>query len=123
MKQTRQGLLGLAYRRKAAGFTQESYADALGVGRSLLAAWEVGRLWPSARWLPDMAARGEFRLLMCHHPEYFARHIAPHDIDLTVAGHCHGGQVRIGHQGLYAPGQGILPKLTSGFYLDRKSVV
>lgn len=50
------GLAGLAPRRKSAGYTQESFADALGVKRSLLAAWEVGRVWPSARWLPDMAS-------------------------------------------------------------------
>lgn len=56
MKQTTQGLVGLAPRRKAAGFTQEAFAETLGVKRSLLAAWEVGRVWPSARWLPDMAA-------------------------------------------------------------------
>lgn len=81
------------------------------------------REMPDASWLPEMARRPEFRLLMCHHPEYFARHIAPYDIDLTVAGHCHGGQVRIGHQGLYAPGQGILPRLTSGFYFDDRLLV
>lgn len=56
MKQSTQGLVGLAPRRKDAGYTQETFAEALGVKRSLLAAWEVGRVWPSARWLPDMAA-------------------------------------------------------------------
>lgn len=76
-----------------------------------------------ASWLKTMAARAEFRLLMCHHPEYFKPHVAPHDIDLTVSGHCHGGQVRIGKQGLYAPGQGILPKLTSGFYFGDRLLV
>lgn len=55
MKQATQGLVGLAPRRKGAGYTQETFADALGVKRSLLAAWEVGRVWPSARWLPKMA--------------------------------------------------------------------
>ena len=49
------GLIGLAPRRKRAGFTQQAFADALGVTRSLLAAWEVGRVWPSAGWLPKMA--------------------------------------------------------------------
>ena len=73
-------------------------------------------------WLPGMAARQEFRLLMCHHPEYF-RQVAPCDIDLTLSGHAHGGQVRIGQQGLYAPGQGILPRLTSGFYHDGRLLV
>lgn len=56
MNKTTQGLVGLAPRRKAAGYTQETFAEALGVTRSLLAAWEAGRVWPSARWLPDMAA-------------------------------------------------------------------
>lgn len=56
MNRLTQGLVGLAPRRKAAGYTQETFADALGVTRSLLAAWEAGRVWPSARWLPEMAA-------------------------------------------------------------------
>ena len=60
---------------------------------------------------------------MCHHPEYFRRCIAPFDIDLTVAGHAHGGQVRIGKQGVYSPGQGLLPRLTSGFYDDGRLLV
>lgn len=49
------GLVGLAPRRKRAGYTQETFAEALGVTRSLLAAWEVGRAWPSAGRLPAMA--------------------------------------------------------------------
>ena len=56
MNRSKQGLVGLAPRRTAAGYTQETFADALGVTRSLLAAWEAGRVWPSARWLPEMAA-------------------------------------------------------------------
>ncbi len=78
---------------------------------------------PDTAWLAEMAARPEFRLLLCHHPEYFAPHVAPYDIDLTLAGHAHGGQVRIGKQGLFSPGQGILPKLTSGFYFDGRLLV
>lgn len=74
-------------------------------------------------FLRDMAREEGFRLLMCHHPEYYARHVQPFDIDLTIAGHAHGGQVRIGGQGLFAPGQGILPKLTSGFYYDDRLLV
>ena len=78
---------------------------------------------PDTAWLPELANRPEFRLLMCHHPEYFRRCIAPFDIDLTVAGHAHGGQVRIGKQGVYSPGQGLLPRLTSGFYDDDRLLV
>ena len=78
---------------------------------------------PETAWLQEMAAQKSFRLLMCHHPEYFSRHVARFDIDLTVAGHAHGGQVRIGKQGLYAPNQGILPRLTSGFYYQDRLLV
>lgn len=69
-----------------------------------------------ASFLADMARQDGFRLLMCHHPEYFERYIRQYPIDLTVSGHAHGGQVRLFGRGLYAPGQGIFPKLTSGFY-------
>lgn len=83
----------------------------------------TSRVSPESAWLADMAAQPGFKLLMCHHPEYFRKYVAPHDIDLTVSGHAHGGQVRIGRQGLYAPGQGILPRLTSGFYFDERLLV
>ncbi len=78
---------------------------------------------PDTAWLSDMAARSEFRLLMCHHPEYFRKHVAPYDIDLTIAGHAHGGQVRIGKQGIYSPGQWLFPRLTSGFYYNDRLLV
>ncbi len=74
-------------------------------------------------FVADMAKRSEFRLLMCHHPEYYQRHVQPHDIDLTLAGHAHGGQVRVGNQGIYSPGQGLFPRLTSGFYDNGRLLV
>ena len=64
-----------------------------------------------------------FKLLMCHHPEYYRRYVAPHQVDLTVAGHAHGGQVQLGGHGLYAPGQGLFPRWTHGFYFDGKLLV
>ena len=67
MKKAMQGMIGLAARRKNAGYTQETFAAALGVKRSLLAAWEVGRVWPSARWLPPMA-----KLLGCPVEELYS---------------------------------------------------
>lgn len=63
-----------------------------------------------------MAQQEGFRLLMCHHPEWYRRRIRGRGIDLTVSGHAHGGQVQILGQGLYAPGQGLLPRLTHGFH-------
>ena len=52
---------------------------------------------------------------LAHHPEYAERYAAA-GFAAAVSGHAHGGQVRIGRQGLYAPGQGILPQYTSGMY-------
>lgn len=74
-------------------------------------------------FLRAMSEQPGFKLLMCHHPEYFSAAVRNWDIDLTIAGHAHGGQVRLGKQGLFAPGQGILPKLTSGFYFDDRLLV
>ncbi len=74
-------------------------------------------------FLTDMASQGGFKLLLCHHPELFPSLISPYAIDLTLSGHAHGGQMRIGSQGLYAPGQGLLPKLTSGFYCGNRLFV
>ena len=38
-------------------------------------------------------------------------------MDLVLAGHAHGGQWRLpGVGGLFAPGQGPLPKYTAGMY-------
>lgn len=74
-------------------------------------------------FLAGMAAQPGFKLLMCHHPEQFVPLVKPFDIDLTLAGHAHGGQVRILGQGLYAPDQGILPRLTGGWYYDRRLLV
>lgn len=73
----------------------------------------------NASFLKEMAAQEGFKLLICHHPEMFAPFVRDIDrIDLTVAGHAHGGQVRVFDRGLYSPGQGLLPLLTSGFYFD-----
>ena len=70
-----------------------------------------------------LAEKEGFRLLLCHHPEYYQRLVQPYEIDLTLSGHAHGGQFRFFGQGLYSPGQGIFPRLTSGFYFDDRLLV
>lgn len=78
---------------------------------------------------PDLAFLGRFekeegyRLLLCHHPEVYRDFVSGRDIDLTLAGHAHGGQVQIAGHGLYAPGQGLFPKLTHGLYDGGKLLV
>ena len=56
------------------------------------------------------------KILLCHRPEDYAKYLHNRNVDLVLAGHAHGGQIRLFGQGLYAPGQGILPKYTHGVY-------
>ena len=60
-----------------------------------------------------------YKILLCHHPEYFAPYVKSTSIQLTVCGHAHGGQWRIFGRGIFAPGQGIFPKYTSGVHEGR----
>ena len=60
------GLVGLAPRRKRAGYTQQTFAEALGIERGRYAYYESGKVWPSAALLPAMAA-----LLFCSIDELY----------------------------------------------------
>ncbi len=55
------------------------------------------------------------KILLCHHPEYIPE-ISTLGMDLVVCGHAHGGQWRFFGRGVFAPGQGIFPKYTSGVH-------
>ena len=74
---------------------------------------------PDAAWLNRFCAEDGFKLLLSHHPEYFDAYIRPLPVELTLSGHAHGGQWRFFGRGLFAPGQGIFPKYTSGLYDGR----
>ncbi len=57
-----------------------------------------------------------FKILLSHRPEQFNEY-AEAGIDVTFSGHAHGGQFRIpGIGGLVSPGQGWLPKYSSGIH-------
>ncbi len=80
---------------------------------------EAKRISVDTSWLSEFEAQEEYKILMCHHPEYWVirePRLEKHPIDLVVAGHAHGGQIRIAGKGLLSPGQGILPKYTSGVH-------
>ncbi len=62
------------------------------------------------------------KILLSHHPEYYPKYLKDKNIDLIVSGHAHGGQWRIFGRGVFAPGQGIFPKYTSGVH-DNKFVI
>ena len=77
---------------------------------------------PAIGWIDKFCKESRYKILLCHHPEYYPRYLQKKNIDLVLSGHAHGGQIRIKGQGLYAPGQGFLPKLTSGV-VDHRLVI
>ena len=77
---------------------------------------------PNEEALAEFAKAPEFRILLCHHPEYYEPYIRKTDIDLIVCGHAHGGQWRFFGHGIFAPGQGILPKYTAGV-IDNRCII
>ena len=56
------------------------------------------------------------KVLLCHHPEYYKKYLEDKGIDLIVSGHAHGGQWQVFGRGVFAPGQGLFPKYTSGVF-------
>ena len=71
---------------------------------------------PEVGWLGEFERQEGFRLLLCHHPEYYPKYLRRRKLDLILSGHAHGGQIRIFGQGLFAPGQGVFPRYTSGIH-------
>ncbi|OLF18192.1 hypothetical protein BU204_07590 [Actinophytocola xanthii] len=100
----------LAGRRKSAGFTQESLAEALGVDRSTVIRWEAGQhepvpyLWPKFAELLGIS-RDELAERAAHDRGTHGpvrgsggnvgRHEAPH-ADEVGGGHDGGGRARCG---------------------------
>lgn len=74
---------------------------------------------PDTRFLSEFAKKDGFKILLSHHPEYYPVYIKNTDIQLILSGHAHGGQWRFFDRGVFAPGQGIFPKYTSGMYDGR----
>ncbi len=73
---------------------------------------------PDLAFLENFTALDGYKILIAHHPEYFKDYIRDKNINLTVSGHAHGGQWRLGKLAAYAPGQGIFPRYTSGLYTE-----
>lgn len=75
---------------------------------------------PNLDWLDGFERQAGYKILLCHHPEYAPRYLKGRNIDLILSGHAHGGQWRYyspldrRFHGVYAPGQGLFPKLIEG---------
>ena len=85
----------------------------------LSSVWEE----PDTAFLDRFEQEEGYRLLLCHQPEVYRDYVAGRKIDLTLCGHAHGGQIRIFGRGLYAPGQGLFPKLTGGLHDGGKMLI
>ena len=83
------------------------------------AAGITSRLTPDLDWMEEFGSFPGPRVLLCHHPEYYEPYLRSRGLTLVLSGHAHGGQIRLFGRGLYAPGQGFLPKFTDGVRFRR----
>ena len=74
---------------------------------------------PEVRWLEELSRQDGYKILISHHPSYYARHIRKLDIDLVLSGHAHGGQIRIFDRGVFYPDGGFFPDYTKGVFDNR----
>lgn len=73
--------------------------------------------FPDYEWLEKFSKTPGYKILMCHHPEYYMEKIKDakyNTFHAVVSGHTHGGQWQIGNHGIYAPGQGLFPRYSYG---------
>ncbi|MBT2731426.1 metallophosphoesterase [Carnobacterium sp. ISL-102] len=89
-------------------------------GTQLALAGVSDESYPDEVPIVDAASNDTPVLLLAHHPEYFEQYITSNPLiqpDIIFSGHAHGGQIRLPLIGpLYAPGQGLFPKYTTGIY-------
>ena len=97
------------------GLSEQSVFAAKRVG------WELGKSFKTALMCDNLRTMREdvddgFSIMLTHEPQYLEEYVSA-DPDLIFAGHAHGGQFRLPNgQGLFSPGQGPLPKITSGIH-------
>ena len=101
-------------------FGNEIYIGGLSTGFRGKESMKIGdRQEPDVRWLDDFAGQKGYKLLLSHHPKYYARYVRDLDIDLILSGHAHGGQIRIFNRGVFYPDGGFFPEYTKGVFDNR----
>lgn len=67
--------------------------------------------------------KNTFNILLAHRPELFETYVKE-EVNLVLTGHAHGGQIRLPFVGgLVAPNQGVLPKYTSGKFVENETAM
>lgn len=64
-------------------------------------------------WLKAFGGKDGYRILLCHHPEYYDRYLRGLGLELVLSGHAHGGQIRLRARNLRA-GTGIASQIHEG---------
>jgi predicted MPP superfamily phosphohydrolase len=97
------------------------FGDAIRFGASSAAEDEedLSKVYVRLDMFEGFPSSEKFSILLCHHPEYYPKYLKDKNIDLILSGHAHGGQIRLFGRGLFAPGQGILPKYDGGAFDNR----
>lgn len=106
-----------AFGMKIGGITSGFLRSGIGNGRDNPHLF--GSPAPSTEWLDAFEREQGYKILLCHHPEYYFEYLRERRVDLVLSGHAHGGQIRLFGRGLMAPGQGFFPKYTSGVHENR----
>lgn len=84
-----------------------------------MSAKDVTRLYVDE--INKQRSEEQFTILLAHRPEMFSEYVDG-EMDVTVVGHAHGGQIRLfGLGGLIAPSQGLFPEFTSGLHEENNT--
>ena len=105
----------LAYRRFLAGLTADGRTECRYPKKECGGNENIA---PDTEWLTEFFDARGWHILLSHHPEYWPL-ISPQPIELCLSAHAHGGQWRLFNHGVFAPGQGFWPSLTSGVHNGR----